>query len=100
VAHPLADAWIGAVAAQALTRDAAFAEDVGASDAAARVGAARLAAERAAVRSLRVAHQTFGAQGITLEGPLFHRSRRLRQQILLPPSARAAEDALLAEVLR
>jgi hypothetical protein len=98
VAHPLADAWIAAAAAEALERAAAFALDAGRSGAAAGAGAARRSASRAARRALRAAHQTLGALGITLEGPLFHLSRRARQ-LAAPPADEATADAeLLAGV--
>jgi alkylation response protein AidB-like acyl-CoA dehydrogenase len=97
VAHPLADAWIALLAAESLERAAACALAEGA-EAAARAGAARLSAERAALATLRAAHQTLGALGITLEGPLFHLSRRARQLAALPPCASAAEAALLADL--
>jgi len=95
VAHPLADAWIALLAAESLERAAACALAEGA-DAAAPVSAARLSAERAATATLRAAHQTLGALGITLEGPLFHLSRRARQLAALEPGPAAAECAVLA----
>lgn len=96
VAHPLADAFTALSAAEALERAAAWAFDAGEKDAHARCAAARLSAARASLRTLRVAHQTLGALGVTLEGPLFHLSRRVRQLASLPPDAAAAEAAVLA----
>lgn len=96
VAHPLADAAIALAAARDLARRAAWrlAEDVaGAPEAAA---AARRSAERAALTAAHVAHQTFGAQGVTLEGPVFHVSRRIRQLASQPPDAARGRALLLA----
>ena len=42
-----------------------------------------------------VAHQVFGAIGITLEGPVFRVSRRLRQLASQPPTDAAAREAVL-----
>jgi alkylation response protein AidB-like acyl-CoA dehydrogenase len=95
VAHPLADAWIALLAAESLERAAACA--LAAEDGAGpRAAAARLSAERAAGAALRAAHQTLGALGVTLEGPLFHVSRRARQLAALPPDAGVAEAAVRA----
>jgi hypothetical protein len=96
VAHPLADVHIRLSAAEGLARAAAWAFDAGGGDALLRAAAARLAAERASRRALRAAHQTLGALGMTLEGPLFHLSRRVRQLAALPPDAAHAEAAVLA----
>jgi len=96
VAHPLADSWISLTAARALVRAAAEPVARARGDAGADVGAARLSAERAALRASRVAHQTLGALGITVEGPLFHISRRVRQLALAPPgTAGHAREAVL-----
>ena len=96
VAHPLADAWISLTSARALVRAAAEPVDRARGHAGAEVGAARLSAERAALRASRVAHQTLGALGITVEGPLFHISRRVRQLALAPPgTAGHAREAVL-----
>jgi alkylation response protein AidB-like acyl-CoA dehydrogenase len=96
VAHPLADAWILLVAAESLERAAACALARGDEDARARAAAASLSAERSALAGLRAAHQTLGALGITLEGPLFHLSRRVRQLAALAPGAGFAEAAVRA----
>jgi alkylation response protein AidB-like acyl-CoA dehydrogenase len=95
VAHPLADARVRLDAAATLSRIAAHAWDSGAADLRARAAAARLSATRAAVDAAHTAHQVFGAQGITLEGPAFHVSRRIRQLASQPPLPDAARDALL-----
>ncbi|MDH3687176.1 MAG: acyl-CoA dehydrogenase family protein [Myxococcales bacterium] len=96
VAHPLADSWISLTSARALVRAAAEPVERAWGQAGAEVGAARLSAERAAVRTSRAAHQTLGALGITLDGPLFHLSRRVRQLALAPPgTAGHAREAVL-----
>jgi hypothetical protein len=96
VAHPLADAHVALAAAQALARAAAFAFDVGEADARALAAGARLSAARAAMAAAHTCHQLFGALGITLEGPVFHVSRRIRQLVSQPPGAASAREALLA----
>jgi alkylation response protein AidB-like acyl-CoA dehydrogenase len=96
VAHPLADAHVRLDSSATLARIAAHAWDEGAADVRARAAAARLSATRAALDAAYTAHQVFGALGITLEGPVFHVSRRIRQLATQPPSADGARDALLA----
>jgi alkylation response protein AidB-like acyl-CoA dehydrogenase len=95
VAHPLADARIRLDAAATLARIAAHAWDEGAPGLRARAAAARLSASRAALEAAHTCHQLFGALGITLEGPVFHVSRRLRQLASQPPAADAARAVLL-----
>jgi len=96
VAHPLADATVALDGARILARSAAWRLDAGAEDAAAWAAAARRSATRAAVDAIHVAHQVFGAVGITLEGPAFHVSRRIRQVASSPPSDAGVRAALLA----
>jgi hypothetical protein len=79
VAHPLAACWIRVAAAEMLARAAAHDADHGDPDAATLAAAAWLSARRAALDAAHQAHQTFGAVGITLEGPLFGLTRRIRQ---------------------
>jgi hypothetical protein len=43
---------------------------------------------------VHVCHQVFGAIGITLEGPAFHVSRRIRQLAAWPGEAAAREVVL------
>jgi alkylation response protein AidB-like acyl-CoA dehydrogenase len=95
VAHPLADAHVRLEAAATLARIAAHAWDEDAPDLRARAAAARLSATRAALDAAHTCHQLFGAQGITIEGPVFHVSRRIRQLASQPPSPDGARDALL-----
>ena len=99
VAHPLADAWNAAGAAATLARRAAFAFDHAGADAPAAYtasAAARLSAARAGLAAVHVCHQAFGAIGITLEGPAFHVSRRIRQLATHPCGDAPAHAALLA----
>jgi alkylation response protein AidB-like acyl-CoA dehydrogenase len=96
VAHPLADAHVRLEAAATLARIAAHAWDENAADLRARAAAARLSAARAALDAAHTSHQLFGALGITLEGPVFHVSRRIRQLASQPPPSDTARDALLA----
>jgi len=98
VAHPLADSWMQLVSGQELARAAAFDFDAGdLAKARLRAGAARIAAARAGVETAHTCHQLFGAIGITLEGPVFRVSRRLRQLASQPPDDSPAREALLAD---
>jgi len=94
VAHPLADALMGLDAARALARAAACAWDDRAADRRARAALARLSAARAALAAAHTGHQVFGALGITLEGPAFRLSRRIRQE-----ASERADDTARAAVL-
>jgi len=70
VAFPLAEALMGLNAARIITRFAATAIDNGRADAPALASAARLSACRAALKGCFAAHQTFGAAGQLLDGPV------------------------------
>ncbi len=100
VAHPLADGWVQLAGTATLARAAAFRFDRGKQtpegEMLAAAGAARLSAARAAVRAAQICHQVFGAVGITLEGPVFHISRRIRQLASDPGREAPARAALLA----
>jgi alkylation response protein AidB-like acyl-CoA dehydrogenase len=101
VAHPLADVWVRVAGAATLARAAACRFDRAggealAPDAIAAAGAARLSAARAALGAAHVCHQVFGAIGITLEGPVFHVSRRIRQLASDPARDASARAAVLA----
>jgi hypothetical protein len=100
VAHPLADATMRAEAARTLARAAACAFDLDRDGTGTRrlAGAARLCARGAGLEAAHVAHQTFGALGITLEGPAFRLSRRLRQLASQPPDDAHAREDVLAEL--
>jgi alkylation response protein AidB-like acyl-CoA dehydrogenase len=101
VAHPLADAAMRLDAARTLARAAAcaFDDDPDAQTARAAAGAARLSARGAALEAAHVAHQVFGALGITLEGPAFLVSRRIRQLASQPPADTTSREAVLAPYL-
>ncbi len=101
VAHPLADCWMQLAAAATLARAAAFRFDRAGGEAKlpavlAASGAARLSAARAALAAAHACHQVFGAIGITLEGPAFHISRRIRQLATHPCGDAPARAAVLA----
>jgi alkylation response protein AidB-like acyl-CoA dehydrogenase len=96
VAHPLADAHMHIEAASSLARRAAFEFDHGEAGAGLPAAHARLSAAAAALEAIHVVHQVFGAIGITLEGPIYHMTRRLRQWVAEAPSAHASQAAVLA----
>lgn len=79
VTHPLAEAAIRRRAATTLTLFAAHRLDVGEPGAEAAAAGARLSAEAAALQAVYVAHQSYGAMGMTVDGPVFYISRRIRQ---------------------
>ncbi len=99
VAHPLADCQISLTAAESLARAAACCFDqsdlVKAKEYSA---AARLSASRAALKSAYVCHQIFAGIGITLEGPAFHITRRIRQIVSQAPGNKAAQETLLKQI--
>jgi alkylation response protein AidB-like acyl-CoA dehydrogenase len=95
VAHPLADSAMRLDAAATLAHAAASSFDAGTPQGASRfAAAAHASACAAALEAAYVCHQVFGAVGITLEGPVFHVSRRIRQLASLAPGP-AASAALL-----
>ena len=96
VSHPLADAAIQLDAAATLARVAAWHWDEASGEAQRLAGAARLSAARAALAAAHTAHQVFGALGVTLDGPAFHVSRRIRQLVAAPPGPEPARASLLA----
>jgi alkylation response protein AidB-like acyl-CoA dehydrogenase len=101
VAHPLADCSMHLSAAAGLARIAACefddetARDSFSARARSAAAAARLSASRSGVFAAHTCHQLFGALGITTEGPVFHRSRRIRQLASQPPGEAAARESLL-----
>jgi alkylation response protein AidB-like acyl-CoA dehydrogenase len=99
VALPLAASHIRLEAAATIAREAAWrfdaAELVRARTTAAR---ARLSAGAAALDAAYVAHQVFGAIGITLEGPAYHITRRIRQLASQPPGEDAARECVLEDL--
>ena len=94
VALPLAQAQIELDAASSLARAAAWELAVSTPTAATRAAAARVSACRAGLLAARTCHQSFGAMGAMLDGPVFYISRRLRQIANQPPSLESARDAL------
>lgn len=103
VAHPLANARMRLDGARTLARAAACAwddEEEGSARSRALASAARASARGAALEAAHVAHQTFGAIGITVEGPAFRISRRIRQLASQPPTETdsGGRDALLASI--
>ena len=103
VTHPLADCAIGVTAARTLARAAANSFDhdgSGNSDlqqARRHAAGARVSAERASLKTAFVCHQVFAGIGITLEGPAFHISRRIRQVVSEPPATAREQGLLLAD---
>ena len=93
VAHPLVDASLALEAAEKLSIVAARAVDRGEADGLA--AAARLSASRAAMQAALVSHQTLGAVGYSIEGPIGHVTRRIRQLTLVTDS----ESGLAQRVL-
>ncbi len=81
VAHPLADCSAKLSASGTLAARAAYAIDEGAGDRPRRAAAAWMWARVTAVETAAVCHQVFGAMGITLEGPVYALSRRIRQTV-------------------
>jgi alkylation response protein AidB-like acyl-CoA dehydrogenase len=104
VAHPLAECAIGLTAAQTLARAAACdfdrAMNGGGNDDPQHVdglaAGALLSAQRASLDTAYVCHQVFAGIGITLEGPAFHISRRIRQLVSAPPGGLREQDKVLA----
>jgi hypothetical protein len=95
VAHPLADCSIRLGAATTLARNAACRLDED-DDPGPMAAAARLSAGAAALEASYVCHQVFGAVGVTLEGPAFHISRRIRQLVSQPPGESPLRETLLS----
>jgi alkylation response protein AidB-like acyl-CoA dehydrogenase len=98
VALPLADCRIRLDGAEALARRAGYALAESWDDAPVHAATARLSATSAALAAVNVCHQVFGAVGITLEGPVFHVSRRIRQLASQPPATATARNELLASL--
>jgi alkylation response protein AidB-like acyl-CoA dehydrogenase len=98
VALPLADCRIRLDGAEMLARRAGYALAQGWDDAPSHAAAAALSACSAALTSVNVCHQVFGAIGITLEGPIFHVTRRIRQLAGQPPGLAHARARLLQSI--
>lgn len=102
VSHPLADCAIRVTAAQTLTRTAACGFDLvgynkqGREMTERQAAGAVISARRAALMSAFTCHQVFGGIGVTLEGPAYHYSRRIRQVASLPPLGAEEQNQVLA----
>lgn len=99
VTHPLADCAIGLTAAQTLTRAAACSFDSAGTgelhEASCLAAGAVMSARCASLNAAYVCHQVFAGIGITLDGPAFHISRRIRQLASAPPTGTREQDLLL-----
>ena len=99
VAHPLADCQISLTAAELLARAAASCFDANELNSAQHyASAARISATRAALKAAYVCHQVYAGIGITLEGPAFHITRRIRQMASQAPGDGAAKEHLLDHI--
>jgi len=105
VTQPLADCAIAVTAAQTLARAAACHFDSFLSGRSASLrqadiyaAGAAFSASRAALKSAFVCHQVFAGIGITLEGPVYHISRRIRQLASQAPGHSAEQELLLAQI--
>jgi alkylation response protein AidB-like acyl-CoA dehydrogenase len=98
VSHPLADCAISVTGAQSLARAAACSFDSKDTARAEHLAAGAItSSRRASLNAAFVCHQVFAGIGITLEGPAFHISRRIRQIASTPPASTREQDILLAE---
>ncbi len=95
VAHPLVNASLELEAAEKLSIVAGHAVDTKHEDARSVVAAARLSASRAAMNAAFAAHQTLGAVGYSVEGPIGLVTQRIRQSTLVTD----AESELAQRVL-
>jgi alkylation response protein AidB-like acyl-CoA dehydrogenase len=91
VALPLAEVSTRIAAARNLVLVAALRLDEADANGPALAGAARCLAGRAAQELSYLAHQTFGAFGVTREGPVFALSRRVQQWAVQVPAETAPE---------
>jgi alkylation response protein AidB-like acyl-CoA dehydrogenase len=98
VALPLADCRIRLDGAETLARRAGTALAEARGDAGEHAAAAVLSATSAALATANVCHQVFGAVGITLEGPIFHVTRRIRQLASQPPGLAHARARMLGSI--
>jgi alkylation response protein AidB-like acyl-CoA dehydrogenase len=99
VAHPLADCLTRLTASITLARAAACKFDLQDNAGAVQLAAAAgLSATTAALDSIHVCHQVYGAVGVTLEGPAYNITRRIRQLASQMPNAAAARDTLLESI--
>jgi alkylation response protein AidB-like acyl-CoA dehydrogenase len=94
-AHPLASCHVHLAAADTLVRLAADAFDTGAAGMASRATTARVSAASAATETAYRAHQTLGAMGFTVEGPIGRLSGLIRQTSAAAAAICANHDAVL-----
>lgn len=98
VTHPLANCAIGLTGAQSLARAAACSFDNMETKEAEQLAAGALvSARRASLETAFACHQVFAGIGVTLEGPAFHISRRIRQLASSPPAGAREQELLLAD---
>ena len=95
ISHPLASCSVSVTASRIMAREAASAIDNNDPDAPAAAARARLSAVASATAAAYQAHQTFGAIGFTIEGPVAHVSLRIRQLSLQPLPQAAARTRVL-----
>lgn len=97
IAHPLADCHLRLAAARTTTRTAAHAIDTCGQHAPAAAATARRSATRAALETAYHVHQTYGAMGFTVEGPIGNRSAKIRQISLAGHRAGAGTEHILRQ---
>ena len=94
----LADNAISLTSAQTLARAAACSFDCCDLDESERLAAGALfAARRSGLNTAFTCHQVLGGIGVTLEGPSFHITRRIRQLASSPPTGVREREQLLAD---
>ncbi len=96
VSFPLADTYVHLTAAGVLTRIAAHALDENAASARTDAAVARTSAADAALAASYRAHQTLGAMGFTVEGPIARVSTLIRQVSMLGAGPTDLREAVLA----
>jgi hypothetical protein len=94
VAHPLASCALSLEAAVGLTRSAAHQLDQEAPSGIAASAVARRSAIQAALGTVYVTAQVFGALGMTSEGPVFTAARKIRQLASDPCGVSSGDQAL------
>ena len=95
ISHPLASCAVSVTASRIMARAAASAIHSGDPDASGAAARARLSAVASATEAAYQAHQTFGAIGFTIEGPVAHVSLRIRQLSLQPVPQASARARVL-----
>ncbi len=97
IAHPLADCHLRLAAARTITRMAAEAVDTPRPEALASAATARRSATTAALETAYHVHQTYGAMGFTVEGPIGNRSAKIRQTSLAGHRSGAGAEHILRQ---